>query len=190
MRSTFRLTIGTPKVDASGLSRYPGCEMTRSRPMLPARLVALAAVATASLMLAACSDYGNLPKEMRPLPKETRELIAKKGMKDTAPDPGAHLQGRIEAGGLEAPGGDRPLRLSEDLRHLRMVGRARAEESRGRPAGAGGLLHDHPGADEPEVELLPVLQHRLSERLRPVARPHRLASDGAWRLLVAPAAIP
>ncbi len=59
--------------------------MTRIRPLLHARLVALAAVAAASLTLAACSDYGNLPKEMRPLPKETRELITKKGMKDTAP---------------------------------------------------------------------------------------------------------
>ena len=64
--------------------------MTRTRPIpqarpVQARLIALAAVAAASLMLAACSDYGNLPKEMRPLPKETRELIAQKGMKDTAP---------------------------------------------------------------------------------------------------------
>ena len=59
--------------------------MTPTRLTPRARLLGLAAAAAASLTLAACSDFGNLPKEMRPLPQETRELITKKGMKDTAP---------------------------------------------------------------------------------------------------------
>ena len=35
-------------------------------------------------------------------------------------------------------------------------GEPRAEEGGGRPPGAGGLLYDHPGADEPELRLLPL----------------------------------
>ena len=42
-----------------------------------------------------------------------------------------------------------------------------------------------PGPDEPELAVLSVVQPRLSQRLRPRARPHRRASDGARRLLVA-----
>ena len=34
---------------------------------------------------------------------------------------------------------------------LPLVGPARAEGPRGRPSGAGGLLHDHARADEPEL---------------------------------------
>ena len=100
-------------------------------------------------------------------------------------DPDPHLQGRGDARGLEAGAVDRPLRPSEGLRDLRLVGRARPEDQGGRPAGAGGLLHDPPGADEPELRLLPRLQHRLPERVRPLARAHRLGADGARRLLVA-----
>ena len=48
-----------------------------------------------------------------------------------------------------------------------------------------GFYNITPGADEPEVAVLSVVQHGLPERLRPLARPHRRAPDGAWRLLVA-----
>ena len=74
--------------------------------------------------------------------------------------------------------------LIAELRHLQMVGQARAEVHRGRPPGAGRLLYGAPGADEPQLELSPGLQHRLSQRLRPRQWPHRRQSDGAWRLLV------
>src|SRR6185437_9474337 len=45
--------------------------------------------------------------------------------------------------------------------------------------------YDHAGPDESQLELLSRLQHRLSQRLRSLAGPHRLRVDGAWRLLVA-----
>src|SRR5262249_33289109 len=61
----------------------------------------------------------------------------------------------------------------------------RPEGPRGRPPGAGRLLLDLAGADESAVGLLSLLQHRLPERVRQGARPHRFAADGAWRLLVA-----
>ena len=35
------------------------------------------------------------------------------------------------------------------------------------------------GTDESAIGVLPVVQHRLSQRLRPRARPHRLGADGA-----------
>jgi murein L,D-transpeptidase YafK len=39
----------------------------------------------AALMLAACTEYGNLPKEMRPLPADVKALLEKKGMEQKAP---------------------------------------------------------------------------------------------------------
>ena len=100
-----------------------------------------------------------------------------------APDD-PHLQGELGARGLEA---DRRRRLQavQDLRDLRLVGRARPQDQGRRPAVARGLLHHHARPDEPELELLPRLQHRLSQQVRPRLRPHRLEPDGARRLLVA-----
>src|SRR5215470_19979560 len=66
-----------------------------------------------------------------------------------------------------------------------MVGRSRPEEEGRRPAGPRGLLHHYAGADESEFELLPRLQHRVSEYLRSRLGLHRLRSDGAWRLFLA-----
>ena len=41
-----------------------------------------------------------------------------------------------------------------------------------------------PGPDEPELELLPRVQHRLSQQVRPRLGPHRRQPHGARRLLV------
>src|SRR6185503_4440020 len=79
----------------------------------------------------------------------------------------------------------RRIRAAEDLSDLPLVGRSRPEETRRRPAGAGGLLHHQPRADESAVQLLPGVQYRLSERLRPRLGLYRLRADGAWRLLLA-----
>ena len=60
------------------------------------------------------------------------------------------------------------------------------EGPRRRPPGAGRLLLDHAGADEPAVGLLSLVQHRLSRTPidRALGRTGSRA-DGAWRLLVA-----
>ena len=45
----------------------------------------LAAAGAAALALASCTDLGDLPKHLRPLPDATRQLIQKKGMDEKAP---------------------------------------------------------------------------------------------------------
>ena len=59
--------------------------MTSFPPFASRRALSLAAVVAAGFLLAACTDYGNLPKELRPLSKETSELVAKKGMTERSP---------------------------------------------------------------------------------------------------------
>lgn len=49
------------------------------------RLGALAAAGLLALSVAACSDFGSMPKEFRPLDAKTKKLIEKKGMQDTSP---------------------------------------------------------------------------------------------------------
>ena len=48
-----------------------------------------------------------------------------------------------------------------------------------------GFYSITPAQMNPTFGLLSLLQHRLSQCLRPRARTHRLGADGAWRLLVA-----
>ena len=117
-------------------------------------------------------------------PAETHRRDGREGHGSAIADAGPAVQAGSRARGLEA-GSLRPLCAAEDLSDLPLVGRPRTQGPRRRPPGAGRLLLDHAGADEPAVGLLPLVQHRLSQRLRPVARTHRLGADGAWRLLVA-----
>ena len=49
------------------------------------RGAALAAAGLAALTLAACTDLEGIPKHLRPLPPETRELISEKGMEEKSP---------------------------------------------------------------------------------------------------------
>jgi murein L,D-transpeptidase YafK len=49
------------------------------------RAAVLAVAGLAALVLASCSDFGELPKHLRPLPSAMRALIEKKGMEQTAP---------------------------------------------------------------------------------------------------------
>jgi hypothetical protein len=51
------------------------------------------------------------------------------------------------------------------LQHLQDVRQARPEIHRGRPPGAGGLLHVRPAQMNPNSSYSSRLQHRLSERL-------------------------
>ncbi len=107
---------------------------------------------------------------------------ARAGDAEDVPDPVAHLQGRRDARSLEGEHGE-PVPASEELQDLRLVGKTRAQDEGGRPAGAGGILSALSEPDEPEFELLPGDQHGLSEHLRQGQRPHRHASDDPRCLL-------
>ena len=80
------------------------------------------------------------------------------------PDPRPHLQGRVRARGLEGRP-ERPHGAAQDLSDLPLVGRSRSEDQARRPPGARGVLHDHAEPDESELQLLPLDQSWLSERL-------------------------
>ena len=78
----------------------------------------------------------------------------------------------------------RALRAVRHLFHLLLVGQARPQAARGRPAGARGpLLGGHRAALR-EGPAAALARHRLSQRVRPGLRPHRLLHPGARRLLV------
>lgn len=49
------------------------------------RAAALAMAGCAALLLAACTDYGELPKHLRPLASGTKHLLEQKGMAETSP---------------------------------------------------------------------------------------------------------
>ena len=79
---------------------------------------------------------------------------------------------------------ERRIRAAQDLSDVPMVGTTWSEEARRRHAGAGRLLFDCAGADEPQLPLLSGVQRRLSERIRPGLWAHRRQRDGARSLLV------
>src|SRR5215207_4137014 len=97
-------------------------------------------------------------------PRRHARAHAGQGHYARRPDPDPHLQKGSRARGLEE-GPQWALRASQDLPDLPLVGPAWPQTQAGRPANARGLLCGHAHADEPELGLLSVLQHRLSERL-------------------------
>ena len=135
--------------------------------------------ASRSRSRAATTNMRPSGRSLSPIPPQTVALMSEKGMTAVRPDPRPALQEGIGARGLEE-GRRRRIRPAEDVSDLPLVRPARPEEAGRRPAGARGLLHGHARADEPELVLLPVLRHGLSERLRPRPWRHGLAADGAW----------
>ena len=79
---------------------------------------------------------------------------------------------------------ERRICAAQDLPDVSLVGAARSEEARRRHAGAGRLLLDRAGADEPQFPLLSGVQRRIPERIRPGLWAHRRQCDGARRLFV------
>ncbi len=79
---------------------------------------------------------------------------------------------------------ERRIRAAQDLSDVPMVGTTRPEEARRRHAGAGRLLLDRAGADEPQLPLLSGVQRRVPERIRPGLWAHRRQCDGARSLFV------
>ena len=122
-------------------------------------------------------------RSLRPIPNQTLALMDKIGTTPSAPVliRTYKQEAELEIWKMKSDG---QYALLEDLSDVPLVGPARAEDARGRPPGARGLLHHRPRPDEPELALLPVVQRRLSQRLRPRARPHRRRHHGARHLLV------
>jgi len=85
------------------------------------------------------------------VPVEVPQLVhcAQDGASADAIAAGGVAMGARSLGDDLEAGQCRPLRAFEDLSDLPLVGRAWPQGQVGRPAGAGGLLYDHPGPDEP-----------------------------------------
>ena len=49
------------------------------------RAGALAGVSLGAMLLASCTDFGNIPKHLQPLSYPTKQLIEDKGMENDAP---------------------------------------------------------------------------------------------------------
>ena len=129
--------------------------------------IACASLLVAALALAGCTDTtlrGVNPNAEKQLPQKILAEMKAKGMTRSSP-----VMARIfkEEGKLEIwkQTNNGRYDLIAELRHLQMVGPARAEIHRGRPPGAGRVLYGPARANEPMVELSPGLQHRLPQRL-------------------------
>src|SRR6202040_2108681 len=77
-----------------------------------------------------------------------------------------------------------PFPDPQDLSDLSVVGRSWAEVARGRPAGAGGVLYNHPRVDESQFQLLSFDQRRLPQQLRQSEQARRQLAHDPRRLLV------
>ena len=158
---------------------FPECGLWKRADMRVTRVVKavyrLALVALGAALLAGCNGETGLDTNARayaPIPEATLESFRAKPDHAERPRPHPRLQEGSGDGDLEAEL-PRSLRLRQDLPDVPLVRPARPEGPGRRPAGAGGLLHDFAGLDEPELGLLSVVQRRLSERLRPCLGPHR-----------------
>ena len=123
--------------------------------------------------LAACSNAPVIPAPSEvPLGKETLELLAKKGMQAGSP---VFVRIFKEESELEI------WKQRDDGRfyHFKTYpicnwsGELGPKQVQGDKQAPEGFYNNHADSDEPELEILSVLQRRLSERLRQVARPHR-----------------
>src|SRR5215216_4845364 len=118
------------------------------------RLSALAALALAGFVLAACQSESSIPKDIRPVSYALVTKMDQMQMRETSP-----ILIRIfkEESALEIwkQRTDGKYALLKTYSICKWSG-ALSEEGRGRPAGAGGFLYRHPGADEPAVALLPL----------------------------------
>ena len=151
-------------------------------------LVTSAALAGAGALLAGCNgddiSLANNAKANQPVPPK---LIADMTAKDMDLQSPILVRLFKQEAELEIWKQDRAGRfaLLKTYPICRWSGDLGPKVRRGRPQGAGRLLCHLAGAGQSAVGLLSRLQHRLPERLRQGARPHRLAVDGARRLLFA-----
>src|SRR3954453_19045818 len=97
-----------------------------------------------------------------PIRDHGADELERHGAQRSDPDPS--LQEGVGDGGLEARPG-RPICAAQDTAHLPLVRPTRAQGPPGRPPGSRGLLCRAPSPDEPKLDLLPVLRHRVSQRL-------------------------
>ncbi len=129
--------------------------------------------------LGSASNY----RAYSPIPEATLASIDAKGSTKNAPVLIRAFKKEAETGDLEAAR-RRPLRLPEDLPDVPLVGPARPQGPRRRPAGAGRLLHDHPGVHEPELGLLPVAS--TSAIPTPMTAPGATPAAPSWCTASAP----
>ena len=94
------------------------------------------------LALAACQGDNRSTRHLVPIPPATMALMDSKGMSKNDP---ILIRAYKKESEIEVwkRGSQRQVRPAQDLSDLPLVGPARAEDPRGRPSGAGGLLHDH-----------------------------------------------
>ena len=153
------------------------------------RALMTSAALAAGVLLAGCnSDEISLAtnaKANQPVPPKLVADDGRKGHGSAVADPGPAVQAGSRTRGLEA-GSLRPLRAAEDLSDLPLVGRSRTRRSAKATARRRkASIRSSPAQMNPQSAYYLSFNTGYPERLRQGARPHRLAADGAWRLLVA-----
>ena len=98
-------------------------------------------------------------------------------------DADPHLQEGSGTGSLEAQR-KRTVCSPQDVPHLPLVRPTWSQAQGGRPADPGRLLCRHRLPDEPELQALSLLRHRVSQCLRPGSWGHRVRPDGSRHLLL------
>ena len=139
------------------------------------------------LALAACQDDGFSRSSRHPVANSAGHPgadVARRECRRTIRSSSAPTRRsrRWRSGSAAPTASTRFSRRSRSAAGRASSGRRRREGDRQAPEGFYTIT---PAPDESELGLLPVLRHRLSERLRPRLRPHRRGLDGARLLLVA-----
>ena len=130
------------------------------------RLFAVGLAVAAGALAAGCEDAleADSGRSLRPIPDQTLALMDKIGTTPSAPVliRTYKQEAELEIWKMKSDG---QYALLKTYPMCRWSGQLGPKTARGRPSGAGGLLHHRPRPDEPELALLPVVQRRLSQRL-------------------------
>ena len=113
------------------------------------RLLALSLAVAAGALVAGCEDAleAGSGRSLRPIPNETLALMAKIGTTPPRRSSSAATSRKPSSKSGNEVG--RSVRAAQDLSDVPLVGPARPQDPRRRPAGARGLLYDRARADEP-----------------------------------------
>ena len=133
-------------------------------------------------ILAGCS-LGGLPKDLKPVPRALTVAMHDQGMDENAP-----IFIRIFKEELELEvwkqKGDGQYALLKTYSICQWSGELGPKKVEGDRQAPEGFYTVTPAQMNPQLRILSLVQHRLSERLRPIAWPHRRQPHGARRLLV------
>ena len=152
------------------------------------RLFGIGAILLAAFVLASCSDI--LPRNASPSIKAVQPLkqATLNRLGEIGATPGSAMMIRIFKQSSEFEVWKQtkagPFKLYKTYNICAWSGTLGPKVAEGDRQAPEGFYNITPAQMNPNSQLLSVLQHWLSEQVRPGLGPHRRQPDGAWRLLV------